>query len=359
LEAPDAPSRLVSVVIPTFNGAGTIERTLKSVLGQDATTEIVIVDDSSIDKTIDKATAILASGSRPYKVIRHDHNEGLSATLNDGLNSTQGENILVLHQDCELMRPDWISTAMKYMGQDIAVVTGYYGMFESSDMNLAKKTFGLLRRQIHERPSDRRYEIVNFSEGKCDMYNAKILQSIGGFPERYRIAGEDLSVSIRFQKLGYKILKLYDLPVVQRYSGRAESFSGNLQKEFEFGKAMGGLVGEYKRDVFQGNLTGGYGGTRTLHRVGQVATTTIFVILALGYVISQNFLWILVGLVLFVSRYIYYAVIISTGLRSRPGLAVHRVSDSLWMPFLGIISDPIYSLGLAYGLLRSITGRKI
>jgi glycosyltransferase involved in cell wall biosynthesis len=359
LERPNPLERPVSVLIPTFNGANTIERTLKSVLSQDINTEIVIVDDSSTDQTLDKAEAILKLGNRPYKVIRHENNKGLSASLNDGLNLARGDNVLVLHQDCELMRTDWISTATKYMEEKIAVVTGYYGISDSSEMNLAKKTFGLLRRQIHGRGGVKEYEIVNFSEGKCDLYNARLLRSIGGFPEKYRIAGEDLSVSIQVQQRGYKILKHYDLPVIQRYGGKAESFSGNLQKEFEFGKAMGGIIGEHKLTILRTDLGAQYGRSRTIHRVTQMIQTAALLSLLIGYLLTQSLSFAFATLILLVLRYLYYALLVSAGLRDQPNLSEHRHVDTIWMPSLGIVSDILYSAGVVYGLLKWASGKKI
>ena len=359
METPNSLERPVSVLIPTFNGADTIERTLKSVLSQDISIEIVIVDDSSTDQTLDKAEAILRSGNRPFRVIRHENNKGLSASLNDGLNLARGDNILVLHQDCELMRPDWISIATKYMEDKVAVVTGYYGMLDSSEMNLAKKTFGLLRRQIHGRSAEKEYEIVNFSEGKCDLYDARLLRSIGGFPEKYRIAGEDLSVSIQVQQRGYKILKHYNLPVIQRYGGKAESFTGNLQKEFEFGKAMGGIIGEHKLTALRTGLGDQYGKSRTIHRVTQVIQTAVLLSLLTGYLLTQNLSFVLAVLILFVLRYLYFALLISAGLRDQPILSKHRHVDTIWMPSLGIVSDILYACGVVYGLLKWASGRKI
>jgi hypothetical protein len=257
------------------------------------------------------------------------------------------------------MRTDWISTATKYMGERVAVVTGYYGVTDPLEMNLAKKTFGLLRRQIHPRPLEKDFEIVNFSEGKCDLYDARILQSIGGFPEKYRIAGEDLSVSIQIQQRGYKILKHFNLPVIQRYGGRAESFRGNLQKEFEFGKAMGGIVGNHKLTMFRTGVGELYGKSRTIHRVTQVIQTTALVSVLVGYLLTQSVMFAFAALILIALRYAYYAHLVSARLRDLPNLSRHRHLDAFWMPSLGIVTDIVYSCGVVYGLLKWTGGRKI
>lgn len=345
------------MVIPAYNGSDTIEQTIKSVLAQDLESEIIIVDDSSSDQTLTKAITILKSGSNPFKIIRHPRNLGLSASLNDGLAIAQGENVLVLHQDCELMKPNWISSAVKCLDPKIAVVTGYYGMSDNDEMNLAKKTFGLLRRQIHPRPA-KDSEIVNFSEGKCDLYRRKVLESIGGFPTRYRIAGEDLSVSVQVRQQGYSILKQYNLPVLQRYGGKAQSFRGNLHKEFEFGRAMGGVLGEHKFRIFE-DVGSGYAKARTTHRAVQVASTILLVLSALSYISTLNPLFLIATTIILAYRYVYYALTISSGFRNQRGLAKHPLIDTLWMPLLGMLSDPVYSFGFLWGLLKWAGGRRI
>ncbi len=348
----------VSVIVPLFNGSRTIEKTLKSILGQEHEIEIIIVDDASSDKGAAQAASLLQNESeRRYRVIHHEKNRGLSASLNEGLSCASGKYILVLHQDCELLRPDWISLAVKTMEDRVAVVTGYYGIPDDADMNLAMTTFGLLRRQIHSRPSTQ-IETVNFSEGKCDLYDKGVLEKVGGFPIRYRIAGEDLSISINLRKQGYSIVKNYELPVVQRFGGKADSISGNIRKEFEFGKAMGGVVEEHRLSTFS-DAGRGYSRARTSHRMGQLTFTGAIAISFLLYLIFPSMILVYSVFGILLLRYAYYVFLLAKGLRTMQRRSRRWLVNALRTAPLGIVSDTAYSLGFVWGLLRGLVGTKL
>ena len=111
------------------------------------------------------------------------------------------------------------SRSLSFMVDErVAVITGYYGVSDVKDETFIKRAFGILRRQFHSRP-EVSCEEVTFSEGKCDIYRKDLLLKVGSFPTSYRIAGEDLIVSYRLRSMGYKIMKCYDLAVVQRFTG--------------------------------------------------------------------------------------------------------------------------------------------
>jgi glycosyltransferase involved in cell wall biosynthesis len=86
---------LVSVIIPTFNRARTIERAVNSVLGQSwEPIEIIVVDDGSADRTTD----ILAAYGDKIRLIRQE-NQGPSAARNTGIQAAKGEIISFLDSD--------------------------------------------------------------------------------------------------------------------------------------------------------------------------------------------------------------------------------------------------------------------
>ena len=70
----------LSVVMPVFNEAATIERALASVLAQDCVGEVIVVDDCSTDGTRQKLDR-LASGDSRIKLHQHSRNMGKGAAL--------------------------------------------------------------------------------------------------------------------------------------------------------------------------------------------------------------------------------------------------------------------------------------
>jgi glycosyltransferase involved in cell wall biosynthesis len=87
----------VSVIIPVYNGAATIERALKSVFEQTFTDyEVVICDDGSTDDT----PAVLAKYGDRIRVVQQQ-NRGLPAARNAAVAASRGELIALIDHDDE------------------------------------------------------------------------------------------------------------------------------------------------------------------------------------------------------------------------------------------------------------------
>jgi glycosyltransferase involved in cell wall biosynthesis len=350
----------VTVIVPAYNGERTILRTISSIIGQKQILfDLIVIDDSSKDSTVHIVDDFMKSlnFSGEFCLIRHEKNLGLSKSLNDGIQRARGQYILILHQDCEFVGDDWISRSLSIMADErVAVVTGYYGVTDVEDETFIKRAFGVLRGQFHSRP-EVLCEEATFSEGKCDMYRKDLLLKIGNFPTSYRIAGEDLIVSYRLRSMGYKIIKCFDLAVVQRFTGSAESFGGNLRKEFLFGKVMGGVFSEFKFYLFKGVTNSKYSGSRSINR----ATQPIFVLSVAIFLISA-FIWpklafILLGL--FFVRLLFHFYRVSKELKKYKNYVKHRFINSIAIGFIGILTDFAYSFGFAYGSIIHRLKRKL
>ena len=350
----------VSVVVPAYNGERTILRTLDSIISQKyRPLQIVVVNDGSQDSTASLIGDFAEKNNEKadFVFFQHERNLGLSRSLNDGIEKAQGNHVLVLHQDCELMDEHWVEKALRLMKDEkVAVVTGYYGISDVEDETFVKRAFGVLRKQFHARPKCS-CEEATFSEGKCDLYKKELLKKVGGFPVDYRIAGEDLIVSYKLRRLGYSIVKCYDLPVIQRFSGAAESIQGNLGKEFTFGKAMGGVFSEFKLFLFKAVNNSNYSGSRSLHRSSQ----PIFVLSLLLAAVFTFFAWWVILLVigLLAYRLLYYFFRVYPEIRGGYKKVKHAILESIAASVFGLLSDFFYTFGFAYGLLRHALGRRL
>jgi len=92
------PEPLVSVVIPTFNRAYCVGRTIDSALGQThQNTEIIVVDDGSTDGTRDLIEQSYASDPR-VRYFFHE-NRGVTATRNRAFTACRGDFVALLDSD--------------------------------------------------------------------------------------------------------------------------------------------------------------------------------------------------------------------------------------------------------------------
>lgn len=88
---------IVSVVIPTYNRAYLLRKSITSVLNQTyADFEVIIVDDGSTDKSEE---LIKSFEDNRIRYIKHDKNKGVSQALNTGIRSSRGKYISFLGSD--------------------------------------------------------------------------------------------------------------------------------------------------------------------------------------------------------------------------------------------------------------------
>lgn len=94
-----------SIIIPTYNNANTIKRTIESVIKQTFTNwELVIVDDGSTDDTEEQISPFLEDNRINYL---KQENQGVTVARNHGASVTTGEFICFLDSDDEV-RENWL-----------------------------------------------------------------------------------------------------------------------------------------------------------------------------------------------------------------------------------------------------------
>lgn len=121
----------VSVIIPVYNVAGYVGDCLISVFNQTYNDiEIVIIDDCATDNSMQVVEEVVkkadAATRNKIKIVRHDHNRGLSAARNTGIRECTGDNVYFLDSDDEIT-PDCIEKLVTYQQETNAdiVVGGY------------------------------------------------------------------------------------------------------------------------------------------------------------------------------------------------------------------------------------------
>lgn len=91
--------RIISVVIPTYNRASTLIRSVNSVLFQTyPVDEIIIVDDCSSDNTEEIVASI---DDARVKYLRHSQQLGGNAARNTGIDASSGDYIAFQDSDDE------------------------------------------------------------------------------------------------------------------------------------------------------------------------------------------------------------------------------------------------------------------
>ena len=100
------PGRMVSVAIPTLNGAADLERVLTAVRSQTVEAEVVVLDSGSVDGTPEVA-------ARHGAAVHRIHDFGHGRARNRLMELTAGERVAFLTQDAVPASPRWLEALLE------------------------------------------------------------------------------------------------------------------------------------------------------------------------------------------------------------------------------------------------------
>ena len=158
----------ISVVIPCFNSATTIERALRSVEHQTTKPhEVLVVDDASSDSTVSIIEQYARTSSLSIRVIKQNMNGGPSVARNAAWNEATGEFIAFLDAD-DQWHPQKLEFQVIALGlfQDASMcTTGYVFNSQPSRWNHIENS-----EITYQRNSFWKYAIANRSATPTVMF---------------------------------------------------------------------------------------------------------------------------------------------------------------------------------------------
>ncbi|WP_420299380.1 glycosyltransferase family 2 protein [Edwardsiella tarda] len=128
-------SQLVSIIIPTFNSEKTIRDTIESVLRQSYKNfEVIIIDDSSSDRTVDICKWYSLQDKR-IKFFINDDNYGAGFSRNAGISQANGRFIAFLDSD-DIWHKDKLEKQISFMliNNYAFTYTGYQKITSSGEL---------------------------------------------------------------------------------------------------------------------------------------------------------------------------------------------------------------------------------
>ena len=109
---------LVSVVMPAYNGEKYIGDAIESIINQSYTEwELIIIDDASMDHTID---VVYKYTDSRIKLYRNNENKGISYSTNLGIAKSKGRYIALLDDD-DLAAKDRLALQVTYLDQNPSI----------------------------------------------------------------------------------------------------------------------------------------------------------------------------------------------------------------------------------------------
>ncbi len=218
------PARL-SVVIPSHNRADLLRLCLASVLRRaPAGTEVVVVDDASPDGAVSDAAAAF----RGVRVLRQPRQGGFCAAANAGINAATHPIVELLNDDTEV-EESWAEAALKWFNDPSVGAVAPLVLRHSG--RLAPRVAGQLRSgwptMVIDSAGDRYYlggvaakrgvgrpvdpnhllaHPVFGASASSAFYRRAAVLAAGGFPESFGAYFEDVDLSFRLHRAGWRIV---------------------------------------------------------------------------------------------------------------------------------------------------------
>lgn len=114
----------LSVIIPVYNEAGTLEEIVRRVRATGLVDELLVVDDGSADDSAAILARLTDAGTPPLRVLRHPRNRGKGAAMQTGLAAVTGDVVLVQDADLEYNPADYPALLAPFADPRVDVVYG-------------------------------------------------------------------------------------------------------------------------------------------------------------------------------------------------------------------------------------------
>jgi len=245
----------LSVIIVNYNVKHFLEQCLQSVHKaiQNVDAEVFVVDNNSVDRSVE----MVAEKFPLVKLIANKENTGFSVANNQAIRISKGEYILLLNPDT-IVEEDTFEKCIAFMdatpdagGLGVKMVDGkgkflpeskrslptpavaFYKIFGLSSLFPRSKRFGAYH--LGHLPEDETNE-ADILAGAFMLMRKEALDKVGLLDETFFMYGEDIDLSYRLIKGGYKNYYFPETRIIH-YKGESTK-KGSLNYVFMFYKAM-------------------------------------------------------------------------------------------------------------------------
>ncbi len=240
----------LTVIIVNFNVKFFLEQALYSVLkaGSTLKIEVIVVDNNSTDGSKE----YLSPKFPEVNFIWNNFNPGFANSCNLGLQIAKGEFVLFLNpdtiipEDCFIKCLNFINTTPQCGALGVKMLDGSGSFLKESKrgfpgaiasfFRLSGLTFMFPKSKIISSyyagnlPTNEENEI-DIIAGAFFMVKKSILDKIGGFDAQFFMYGEDIDLSYRIQKEGYKNYYFSQTPIIH-FKGESTKKSGEYNNIF-------------------------------------------------------------------------------------------------------------------------------
>ena len=215
---------LVSILIPTRNQLGYLQRCVESLIEktQYPAYEILIIDNDSDDAEARTYLDMLAAQEEQLagrlRVLRHPGPFNFSAMNNRAVEQARGDYLLLLNNDTAALHEDWLDEMVSHALRPEVGVVGAKLLFPDGKIQHAGVILGMRGPAEHpfigQPPEYRGYfgramltQNLSAVTGACLLISKALYQELGGLDEqRFKVSYNDIDLCLKVREAGHKIV---------------------------------------------------------------------------------------------------------------------------------------------------------
>ncbi|MDP8959416.1 MAG: glycosyltransferase [Actinomycetota bacterium] len=215
---------LVSVVMPTYNGAATVEAQLEALASQtyEGAWELVVADNGSTDDTLEIVERW--SPKLPeVRVVDVEERKGVSHTCNVGASAARGDFVVFCHQD-DVADRGWLE-AIARAAPNCDLVGG---RLDYQTLNDPVTLYWRPPHRYEELP--RAMGFLPYAVGANLGMWTEVFHELGGWSESYFMGGEDIDFCWRAQLASFRLCYAPDALIHYRYRSDLRGFARQIYR---------------------------------------------------------------------------------------------------------------------------------
>lgn len=209
---------LVSIIIPNKDHKDDLQKCIDSILTKSTyhNYEIIIVENNSEENEIFEYYKTLEA-NKAIRIVTWNGHFNYSAIINYGFGFANGEHILLLNNDVEVISEDWIQELLMYSQRSDVGAVGAKLYYFDNRVQHGGVGIGIFKIAGHlHRYSDRSSpgymgrlayaQNLSAVTAACMMIPRTVFEQVHGLDEGYEVTYNDIDLCMRIREAGYLIV---------------------------------------------------------------------------------------------------------------------------------------------------------
>ena len=212
------PTKKVSIIIPSRGASEMLANCVDSILDKTAYAnfEILIVNNGERRPESFPYYERVSADPR-VRVLHYDQPFNYSSVNNFGAGAAQGDFLLFLNDDVQVIAGDWLDELVMWAGREEVGAVGAKLLSPDGSIQHAGAIIGLTGFGGHifaGRPENQ-WSIFGLAEwyrdylavtAACVIFRREVFERIGGFDERFLLCGNDVEICLRVWEHGMRVV---------------------------------------------------------------------------------------------------------------------------------------------------------